>query len=108
MKICGGCAALKVADAGLRIIDTPLTSADELFAAFEGSRKFLGCFGWNWNAFEECINDLHWAPWSDAILIIRSALALPSESTEIFYDMLSDIADRTHRPCARLVVLIDA
>jgi hypothetical protein len=45
---------------------------DGLFAEISAAWQFPGYFGWNWNAFNECINDLDWLAWFEGLHRVRS------------------------------------
>ncbi|MEU7513799.1 barstar family protein [Streptomyces sp. NPDC042898] len=57
--------------------------ADEMstFQQFSELLKFPDYFGWNWNAFYDCLRDLQWLSSDHHVLIIESAeSALPEDS----------------------------
>ena len=37
-----------------------MQSSDEIFAFYSSALSFPDYFGWNWDAFDECIHDLYW------------------------------------------------
>ena len=37
-----------------------MQNSDEVFAFYCAALSFPGYFGWNWDAFDECIHDLYW------------------------------------------------
>lgn len=44
---------------------------DGLFAELSAAWQFPPYFGWNWNALDECINDLDWLAWLEGIHHMR-------------------------------------
>jgi RNAse (barnase) inhibitor barstar len=56
------------------MIDGPkCTTKGELFSMFGKEFKFPSYFGNNWDAFEECINDLTWVSAKGYLVIITNA-----------------------------------
>ncbi|MEU8434681.1 barstar family protein [Streptomyces sp. NPDC029216] len=52
-----------------------------MFQHFSEVLKFPEYFGWNWNAFYDCVRDLEWLSADNRILIIESAEStLPEDS----------------------------
>ncbi|MFI1652473.1 barstar family protein [Streptomyces avidinii] len=50
------------------------------FQHFSEVLKFPEYFGWNWNAFYDCVRDLHWLSADNRILIIESAESILSQN----------------------------
>jgi RNAse (barnase) inhibitor barstar len=64
---------------------------DGLFSVFATALKFPSYFGNNWDAFEECINDLEWLPANGYLLIVFDAkhvLVNTEREYKIFVDII--------------------
>lgn len=60
-------------DTFFAIIDgNEINNLSELFNAFMKVFKFPDYFGMNWNAFDECINDLDWLDANSYILVLKN------------------------------------
>jgi hypothetical protein len=69
--------APRVSGLVVRIIHgSSCTSAQELFLEWARALEFPPYFGQNWDAFEECINDLEWLDGKTFILVIDDADAI--------------------------------
>ncbi|WDF50964.1 barstar family protein [Paenibacillus sp. KACC 21273] len=55
---------------------TKCTTTKNLFNEFSAVFQFLWYFGENWNAFDECINDLSWLNAESYVLFISNSEAL--------------------------------
>ena len=55
----------------LAIVDLKgVSDTDKLFKIFVDAFRFPDYFGYNWSAFDECINDLKWLHSSSYVLVI--------------------------------------
>lgn len=54
------------------------TTVDDLFEEFATKLSFPDYFGYNWAAFDECINDLSWLPSKAYILMINDSDTIES------------------------------
>ncbi len=45
-------------------------SATAFFREISAAMRFPYYFGWNWNAFDECITDLEWLKFSSILIVI--------------------------------------
>lgn len=59
-----------------------LRRREDLFREFVRELSFPGYFGWNWDAFEECLRDLSWLPPRVKIRIVDEGGALSSEPAD--------------------------
>lgn len=69
---------------------------EDLFREFVRQLQFPGYFGWNWDAFEECLRDLSWLPVNARVRIIDEGGALNAESKEAWEtcrSILQDVAE---------------
>ncbi|MDI2020895.1 Barstar (barnase inhibitor) [Arthrobacter sp. 31Cvi3.1E] len=61
-----------------------MRTVDGLFSEYQRGFLFPEYFGWNWNAFDECIRDLEWLPARKYVTIIgRADQLLSKEWAEI-------------------------
>lgn len=61
-----------------------MRTVDGLFSEYQRGFLFPEYFGWNWNAFDECIRDLEWLPARKYVTIIgRADQLLSKEGAEI-------------------------
>jgi hypothetical protein len=61
---------------GTRVVDLDggaLPDGDSLFRALAVPLAFPGYFGANWDALDECLNDLEWLTETGVLLVIRRA-----------------------------------
>lgn len=66
-------------------------TVDDLFSEFSDKFHFPDYFGYNWPAFDECLNDLSWLPADGYVLLIgKVANILPdySKDFETFIKLL--------------------
>jgi RNAse (barnase) inhibitor barstar len=52
-------------------IPAGVRSKRTLFRLFASKLRFPRYFGWNWDAFEECLLDLTWIPEDVAIVVVQ-------------------------------------
>lgn len=45
-------------------------TVDDFFKEISASMRFPSYFGWNWDAFDECITDLEWLKFSGLLIVI--------------------------------------
>ncbi|MFH1197588.1 MAG: barstar family protein [bacterium] len=65
----------KTNNPGLIEIDiNNVTSTRELFSVFIEKMKFPNYFGFNWDAFDECIRDLSWLEFKCKYLVIQNSM----------------------------------
>lgn len=55
--------------------------------------KFPDYYGENWNAFEECINDLSWIKEKNVVLIHNEMPKIPADQQIIYVDILKNAAE---------------
>jgi RNAse (barnase) inhibitor barstar len=75
-----------------RLVRVPvgLRSKEKLLGIFAKTLEFPGYFGWNWDAFEECLRDLSWLPDNVTIVVVHEALPFgESENREIYLSILN-------------------
>ncbi|BCD22139.1 hypothetical protein BC30090_1036 [Bacillus cereus] len=64
-----------------------------LFSEFSKKMNFPDYFGGNWNAFDECINDLSWLTSEQYVILISKTdklLVNDNENFEVLINILSD------------------
>jgi hypothetical protein len=71
-------------------VDIRVGSQRETLAEFAKQFSFPGYFGYNWNALNDCLNDLDWyAPDRILVRLDMSGSALDAEDTEILMKTLA-------------------
>jgi hypothetical protein len=55
--------------------------------------KFPDYYGENWNAFEECINDLNWIKEKSVVLIHKKMPNIPDDQRQIYLDILKNAVE---------------
>lgn len=69
---------------------------DKLFKEFAKKLNFPNYFGYNWSAFDECINDLDWLSANSYILFISNinkVLQFDKDNFKVFMRILKDTMD---------------
>ena len=68
--------------AGAMVIDIPagVTRKRALLGVLSRELFFPGYFGWNWDALEECLRDLHWLGASRTIVLRHHDVPFPADS----------------------------
>lgn len=76
-----------------------IRSKEKLFSIFATALRFPKYFGWNWDAFEECLRDLSWLPADRPIVIVHVDLPFGSggENRGIYLDVLRSAVNQTNR-----------
>jgi hypothetical protein len=73
-----------------------------LFDEFAAALQFPDYFGENWDAFDECLNDLRWLPGDGYILLIYQSNRLlegaPSDQLQLFLNILEDAGREWSKP----------
>lgn len=75
---------------------TKCLSKEDLFDEFALKLKFPDYFGRNWDAFDECLNDLHWLACEKYFLFIKDfdyVLAEQINEVETFVEILKLTVD---------------
>jgi Barstar (barnase inhibitor) len=68
-----------------------LRSKEKLLGIFAERLRFPRYFGWNWDAFEECLRDLSWLPEGQAITVVHEALPFSEgDNRETYLSILSN------------------
>lgn len=70
-----------------------VATKEELLSRAARALQFPPYFGGNWDAFEECVNDLAWLPARGYVLHITRPEGLARQVPEIFATMLSILQD---------------
>lgn len=76
-------------------------TADRLFQEFAAALQFPYYFGHNWDALDECLNDLEWLPASAYVLVVtRMERLLTSSGNEyyVFMRMVERTASEWAKP----------
>lgn len=78
-------------NAFIAIIESEVYNKAEILNILSDSLKFPSYFGFNWDAFDECIGDFHWIR-EYKILIIHSDIPKLEENDLLTYIYLLDYA----------------
>ena len=65
-------------------------SLDDFFREISSGMRFPYYFGWNWDAFDECITDLEWLKFSSLFIVIdnRKLLFSDENNPNVFRKLL--------------------
>lgn len=80
--------AVDVAEVDLRAV----SGKDGLLAAFAAGLGFPDWFGGNWDALEDCLNDLSWRDGSSHVLLIDGGARVPAADAQTLRGILEDCA----------------
>lgn len=76
-------------------IPADIEDSQTLFRCYESPLHFPGYFGWNWDAFRNCLLDLSWLdPMPLRIFIVHEGLpfAADRQQRQIYLEVLSEVA----------------
>jgi len=78
-------------------ISPGIRSKQKLFSIYATALRFPKYFGWNWDALEECLNDLSWLPPDQKVVIVHEDLPFGTggENRAIYLDVLRRMASTT-------------
>jgi RNAse (barnase) inhibitor barstar len=71
-----------------RLDGAKITGKETLFRAVAAEMGFPDYFGHNWDALEECLRDMEWAPAQGYVTILESAREFIQSSPEDFFSFL--------------------
>jgi hypothetical protein len=80
---------------GIRVVRIDLAGAtdkDKLLARVAEALRFPAWFGGNWDALEDCLCDLSWAPAAGYVLLFEGAAAVPLVDRGTLADILASAA----------------
>lgn len=84
-------------------------SKADLLSQAAAELRFPPYFGYNWDAFEECLNDMAWEPGGPALLLFdhaqRFAAAEP-EHFAVMLEILAAVVENRRNGSAPLAVLV--
>lgn len=101
--------SLAAASPNARQVRVPrgIRSKQKLFAIFARALRFPSYFGWNWDAFEECLLDLSWLPPELPIVVVHEALPFgETENRETYLSILEKWRTKSAREVR--LILCDA
>ncbi len=85
-------------DAGAQTVRIPrgVRGKRALLAEYVRQLRLPGYFGWNWDALDECLRDLHWLPDVRRIALVHEGLPLRrgSHGRHTYVQLLRDAVDR--------------
>ncbi len=88
-----------------------IRSKQKLFAILADRLRFPGYFGWNWDALEECLQDLSWLSPNRRVVLVHESLPFGqhSENRETYLEILRDsLAERRTNSPPLSIVLPDS
>ena len=83
-----------------------IEDSQSLFRCFESALKFPGYFGWNWDAFRNCLLDLTWLdPMPIRILVVHEGLPFAADLRllQIYLAVLADVSECDCGPTFQIV-----
>jgi hypothetical protein len=97
-------------DPGAIVVQIPrgMRSKQKLFAIFAKTLRFPSYFGWNWDAFEECLSDLTWLPAEQSIAITHEELPFGpgGKNRAIYLDVLRNVASYSAKSGQRKLQIV--
>ena len=97
-------------------IPAGLNRKRRVLAEYAGPLRFPNYFGWNWDAFEECLRDLSWLDGVRKVIIVHRDVpfAKAPEQRAIYLSILRErcaangIAVEVHFPCSAEAMVLGA
>ena len=85
-----------------------IRSKQKRLAVFADKLQFPGYFGWNWDAFEECLNDLSWLPAGKGVAIVHRDMPFGSggKNRGVYLSSLADALAKSGTDSARPLQII--
>lgn len=74
------------------ILPKGLDTKDKLLNALAETLQFPDYFGFNWDALNDCLKDLHWLGQRRILLIHEDPTLLTREDLAVYLDILEDTA----------------
>jgi hypothetical protein len=87
---------VKTSNCGVFIIDNALDTKESLLRSVAKGLSFPKYFGENWDALDECINDLSWLKAKGIVVVLEKAddlLKLPLDDLTIFMNIIAGAID---------------
>lgn len=87
-------------------IPAKLNRKRRLLAEFARQLRLPNYFGWNWDAFEECLRDLTWLDGIQEVVVVHRDVPFTAsqEQRAIYLSILKDRMDWKHTGCPRFRV----
>ncbi len=87
-------------------IPAKLNRKRRLLAEFARQLRLPNYFGWNWDAFEECLRDLTWLDGIQEVIVVHRDVPFAEslEQQSIYLSILKDRLDWKHPQCPRFRV----
>jgi RNAse (barnase) inhibitor barstar len=74
-----------------------IRSKEKLFGILSDALRFPAYFGGNWDALEECLQDLSWLPENASIVIVHEQLPFGDSNNRATYFSILDSASLARR-----------
>src|ERR1700730_12742366 len=72
------------------IVHENISDKKSLLTVFSSHLSFPSYFGFNWDAFAECLQDLHWIKENKIIISHKCLPKLPKSEMKIYLEILAD------------------
>jgi hypothetical protein len=69
-------------------IGAEICTRDELFGLLQATLKLPEYFGWNWDALDDCLRDLHWVQARRVVVRHEGLPLLPDDDLRTYLDIL--------------------
>jgi RNAse (barnase) inhibitor barstar len=85
----------------------PINSVEDLFNELYNKLPLPSYFGYNWNALDECLSDLHWIKEKRLIILHEEKLNIPQSDLDVYLDVLKVAVENwTNNNIHELIVFI--
>jgi hypothetical protein len=88
-----------------------IRSRQKLFAIYASTLRFPKYFGWNWDAFEECLRDLSWLPLDKPAVVVHEELPFGAggDNRRVYFEVLRDVLEsHASQKCRTLRIIMPA
>lgn len=79
---------------------------DNFFNIFRTLLNFPSYFGFNWDAFNECINDLHWITYKTVWIVFNDIPDIGKENMFILQSILKESVDRWNKTKEKDITIV--
>jgi RNAse (barnase) inhibitor barstar len=89
---------------------TGLNSKEELLSRLSQAMKFPSYFGSNWDALEECLNDLEWLPAKGYVIQFKNAdnfIKRYTSDFEVFTQIIESVSSSWKRKKADFILVVE-
>ncbi|GAB6853868.1 barstar family protein [Asaia astilbis] len=79
------------------LVPEKIKGLEQFFNIFRTLLNFPSYFGFNWDAFDECINDLHWITYRDVWIVFNDIPIIGEDDISVLYYLLRESVDRWNK-----------